>query len=339
MKSTIHDVAKTAGVSETTVSLAFRRGSRISKATSEKVLRVAMDLNYVPNQAARMLRGGGWRVLGVLVNDLTNPFYARIVRTIEAQAALHGYQVIIMESQWDPEKELDCIRRMIEARVQGALVCLSEYSNEGLEVLERSSVPCVVLDTYPLGYNGSYVANDLILAGQVAAKHLVEIGCRNPAIVVPKRGHEFFSSFARLHEGFSESLQDNGIEFDRDNIFPASLTIEDGLAVFEEIRLKQPSVDGILCGNDLCALGIMEAIENSGGQVGRDIAVMGIDDLPVSGLAKISLTSIQQPHETLSIEATRAILDSIGNKECVTLQKTLPPKLIERDSTLMFRKH
>ena len=331
MKATIREVARSAGVSETTVSLSFQPNSRISEATKKKVMRVAGELKYMPNQAARNLRQGGSKMLAILVNDITNPFYARMVRTVEATARARGYNVIVMESQWVSACEVDAVNRMLEARVQGVIICQCEDSDEGLKLLKRYEVPYIALDSFPIDYDGPYVANDMIAAGKLAAEHLIEVGCKNPALVIPKRGRRRFSSFIRLRQGFAAVMKSGKIPFGQSQIFNAGLTIGEGQEVFLQILDKMPEVDGILCGNDLCALGVMEAIE----KYGYKIAVIGIDDLPVSSLAKISLTSIQQPCTAVSEQATEAIIDGIEKKESISLQKALTPILIKRNSTLL----
>jgi len=333
MSTTIREVAIAAKVSQTAVSLAFRPGSRISDATRERVLRVASKLRYVPNLSARHLRDGNPRLLGALVNDLTNPFYAGMVRAMELAAQRASYQMIVMESQWQTDREVDCLNRMAQSRVRGVLLCFSEESGEGQEVLERFRVPYILIDTYPLGYKGSYVANDLTAAGRLAGEHLADVGCRNPVLVVPRRRRRQFSSFVRLRRGLDQALKKRGVAFDRNCVFAAGLTIEEGRRVLPEVMKARPQTDGIFCGNDLCALGAMEAIDKMNMQVGRDVAVIGIDNLPVSRLDRISLTTIEQPHDTIAVEAAQALIEGVERDKPLAVRKEFEPSLIVRAST------
>lgn len=336
MKATIRDVAQQAGVSETTVSLAFKPKSRISAATRQKVLETARKLKYVANEAARNLRHGGLKTLSVLVNDLTNPFYASMVRMVEMVAEESGYHVMVMESQWDGEREVQSISRMLQARVQGVIICSTEQTGEGFELLQQYNVPYIALDTFPLGYKGSYVANDMAATGRLAVEHLFACRCRNVALIMPvmdEQNQKRFSSFSRLEEGFSEMAKQLGLSFGPDAIFSAGLTIEEGRRIVPYVLEKISDVDGILCGNDLCALGAMEAFDQCGLRVGHDVAVVGIDDLAVSGLARISLTSVRQPYAAISKLATEAIIEAAETGKEASISEMMAPTLVPRQST------
>ena len=338
MAATIRDIAKQAKVSQTTVSLAFREGSRISAATRRKVLAIAERLDYMPNLAARHLRHGRPRTLGLLVNDIRNPFYARMARIVELTALEAGYHVIMTESQWDPQREVANLRRMIQARVRGAVVCLCERTDEGQGMLDRYGVPYVAMDSRPVGFKGAYVANDMAAAGRLAAEHLATVGCRRLALLIPGGDRLRFSAFVRFHRGFAQVLKRRGIPFGRKHVLHARLTIEEGIRVFDDVRKSLPDADGIVCGNDLCALGVIEAADLAGIRVGPDLAVMGIDDLDVSRLSRISLTTIREQNAAVAREATRALIRRIENDAEPPVRKTLKPELVVRDSTRRTRR-
>jgi LacI family transcriptional regulator len=163
---TIRDVARAAKVSETTVSLSLRDGTRISDATRHKVLSAAKRLGYVPDLAARALRLGDSRTIALLITDITDPFYARIAREVERTAQEFAYQVLIAESQWDGARELEQIERMIQARVRGFVACFCETQAHSWELLKNRQIPHVAIDTAPNGYRGSFVRNDLAEIGR-----------------------------------------------------------------------------------------------------------------------------------------------------------------------------
>ena len=333
MAATIIDIARAAGVSHTTVSLALRPDSRISAVTRRKVMRAAGRLKYIPNLAARHLRHGRPRLLGALVLDITNPFWARMAREVETTARRLGYHVMIAESQWDPEREKFHIERMIQSRVRGLLVCFSEKTDEGQALLDRFAVPHVALDTFPAGYEGPFVANDLVQAGRLAAQHLIEVGCRNPLLFLPNHRPRRFSSLEHLRRGFSAGLRRAGVRFGAGSVYDAGWMIEDGMRAFERVRASGAPVDAILCANDLCALGVLEAATHVGVRVGRDLALMGIDNLPVSQLSVLSLTSIREPDAALAEIATRALVESIEKDEPLRIRRWLEPELVVRNST------
>ncbi len=334
MNATIRDVARRAGVSETTVSLAFKERSRISEKTRQRVRHIAAELDYVPNEAARALRRGSPRTLGLMVNDLTNPFYGRMVREVEAVAMAEGYQVLVSESQFDPTRELGNLDRMLQARIRGLLICFSETTPETVPRVRDMRIPCLALDTFPEGYEGPHVVNDLAAAGRLAVEHLLAVGCRRLALVIAGSVGARFSSFARLESGFREALRVAGLPCDSRQVISAGWGIEEGYAAFAELRRQAPETDGVLCGNDLCAFGLLSAADEAGIAVGPELAIMGIDDLPFSALPRLNLTSIRQPDRELAECAAQALIESIEAGERCSVKLSLAPRLIARSSTL-----
>ena len=140
-KPTIRDIATKAGVSETTVSLAFQAGSRISRTTRDRLLRIARELNYVPHTAARELRRGRTGTVGIIVNDITNPFYGWMIRLAAHVVNERGFQLVFGELEWDPRKEEAVLTNMIQGRVEGLILCSTEKLPVGLQDTERSGAP------------------------------------------------------------------------------------------------------------------------------------------------------------------------------------------------------
>ncbi len=330
---TIKDIAREAGVSETTVSLAFQPKSRISQKTREKVLAIGDRLHYVPNSNAQALRLGGSNSIGFLVNDITNPFYSFMVRNAETIAKSRGYQAIFADGHWDPERELHAVESMICSRVRGALVCPCEKSRDSIALLDRYSVPYVIVDTAPDDYRGALVGNNLVTAGELAAKHLLAIHCRKFAMLTADRQMSTFSAFQNLKRGFLGILQKHGVSPDSVPVVNAGLTIDAGKYGFERLYGNMSDVDGIFCANDLSAIGVFEAADAKNIRIGQDLAVIGIDDLDISATPRISLTSIRQPHERIVELAVNALIDSIETLDKTRVRLILDPELILRNST------
>lgn len=333
MKTTIKDIAKLAAVSETTVSLAFRENSRISHTTRKKILELAEKLHYLPNRAARSLRYGGLKAIGFIVTDITNPFYAIMARIAETVALEQGYQVMISESNWEPDREVAIVRNMIESQIKGILLCSCEKTRESFEYIERFSVPCIAVDTYPSFYKGPYVANNVYKAGYIAAEHLFEVGCRNIAFGTVNRPMRTFSTFQKMQRSFQRCCRMHDLSFDERNIMHAGLTLEEGKESFFQLKENFPEVDGIFCVNDLCAIGVIEAADYLGIKPGRALAVAGIDNLDISNISRISLTSIRQPNREIVETAVKALLDGIDGEKEITIKRRMEPTLIVRSSS------
>jgi len=199
---TIRELARAVGVSETTVSLAFQPHSRIAAATRDKIRAMARKMGYVPNLAARALRLGSPNSIGFLVNDIANPFYAFLVRSADLIARCRGYQLVVADSQWDPQREAEVVEHLIASRVRGVIACASERSPRTFQALAECQVPCVVVDTVPAGYTGGYVANDLAAAGRLAAEHLCEVRCQRLALLTAGPQMDAFSAMVQLRNGY-----------------------------------------------------------------------------------------------------------------------------------------
>jgi LacI family transcriptional regulator len=331
MVATIKELAKLAGVTETTVSLSFQNRSRISDKTRKRIMTLARKAGYVPNLAARRLRNGKskTRLLGMLVPDITNPFFAYMVRAAEKVAAKRGYGILISDSQWQAEKEVKEIETLIENRTDGVLACLCEKTAESLNRLDRFGLPYLLIDTCPQGYPGPYVANDLAEAGRLGVQHLAGIGCRHLAFVTADPANTGFSSFRIMHEQFESFCREQTIDFSEKNLFQAGLTIEAGQRFFDRIITGLPDVDGIFCVNTLCALGILDAARRAG----KKLAVMGVDDLEICALSLVSLTTIRQPYEQLAQIAADVLITSIEEQKPPDVKMSLKPELIIREST------
>jgi len=331
--ATIRDIAREAGVSETTVSLAFQPNSRISQETRERILAIGDQLHYVPNLSAQTLRMGKSNAIGFLVNDITNPFYALMVRSAEAIAQNRGYQVLFADGHWNPTREVRAIESMIRSRVQGMLVCPSEKTHKSFELLAQYSIPCVVVDTAPEDYHGALVGNNLVAAGELAAKHLIDVQCEKIALLTADRQMSQFSSFQDIKKGFLSTLERYGVDPDKVPVVNAGLTIDQGKYGFEWLTKRASNIDGILCVNDLSAIGVIEGADSKGIRIGQDLAVMGIDDLEISRTHRISLTSIRQPYQRIVEFAVNALIDSIESQEPSEVRLLLDPELIVRNST------
>jgi LacI family transcriptional regulator len=332
-KATIKDIARLAQVSETTVSLSFRPGSRIGDETREKVLSIARELNYFPNTAARDLRAGRTKTIGFLINDITNPFYGYMVRTSEQVALERGYEVIFAESQWSPSHETNIINKMIQSRIEGMILCFSEKTEEAYNLVKQSGLPHVIVDTCPEYYEAPYVINDGWLAGYLSAQHLVEQKCERIAIFNARKALGSFSSINCMEQGFRHYFRENGMEFNDGNIIEAGLSIDSGKQAFREIRARGQFFDGIFCMNDLCAMGVMNEAFKEGMEAGRDYAIIGVDNNDVSDLEMISLTSIHIQYGEISRRATDYIINAIEKKSPGKIEETIAPRLVVRKST------
>ena len=336
MKTTIKDIASVAGVSDTAVSLAFQEKSRISKKTREKVLAIAAKLGYIPNIAAQKLRNGKTKIIAFVINDITNPFYSLMAKEAESIIEGYGYEMFLADSNWNSTREEQIIKKMIQMRAEGVIFCLSGKNMKGIDLLGKYSIPSISVDSYPAQYNGSYVANNFEECGRIVSQHLLEIGCKNPGIIGASKSMSEFSAFKRIFTEFEKRFKENNIDIKAQNKVNAGLKMEDGNKAFEQALNDGFDADGIICVNDLCAMGIMKAAEKHEIRVGKDLAIVGIGNLEVSEFPKISLTSVKQPYKEIVQKAATALFN-LMNKDRSKIQLKLSPELVIRKSTSTFK--
>jgi LacI family transcriptional regulator len=305
----------------------------VSAATRERVLEIARRLNYFPNRSARNLRYGSSRTIGFVVIEITNPFYARMIRSAERIAHELGYEILFAESHWDAQKEVRIVSSMIENRVSGILMCFCENTRESLDLIQQSHLRLIAVDTCPSHYKGAYVVNALASAGRMAAEHLLEAGCSHPVFFNATVAMSGFSALQLLLKGFRQGLRAENADLPASAVINADWTVEGGSEGFTALLASGQPFDGIFCVNDLCALGVIDAAERAGYRVGEDFAIMGVDNLEIGSISRISLTSIDQPYDRIIEVATRSMIESIEQNEPCTVRKRLTPTLIVRNST------
>jgi len=160
-------------VSLTSVSLAFQESSRISGKQRKNILSIAKDLGYTPNRQAQALRSGKTRTIGIIVNDIVNPFYATMIRAAQIAAVKRGYE-IVSDTQFLSSREVSEIHSLLHARVEGMLVCFGEKAKESSKLLSDHGIPFLALDTFPENYEGPFLANDVSGAASIAVEHLLK---------------------------------------------------------------------------------------------------------------------------------------------------------------------
>ena len=338
VRATIHDVSKRAGVSNMAVSLAFQDSKKISDKTRQKILSIAKELDYVPNQMARGLRTGKSHFVSFIVHDITNPFHAMILRELEQAFGRSGMEVLVGCSQWDSTHERRLVEKMIRMRVQGVVLCLCENGEESLNLLRNAGIPFLLIDSTPNGYEDAAVVNDLCECGRLMAQHFVNIGVRRPGFVNadPPRAYAHFS--LPIFESFRDELAKHDVTILPHNYVEGGLTLLSGSNAYRQLVKQKFDADGLFCINDLSAIGLLDAAELDGVVVGRDLAVAGVDDLDISGTRRVGLTSIRQPYEQIASHAVKLLTAMMRTPGTERRQIFLPQELVVRESTACFKK-
>ena len=324
---TILDVAKRAGVSKSLVSLAMREPDRVSETSREAVLAAAEELGYRPNAAARSLVQQRSNVIGTVLSDLHNPFFADVADGIEAAATAAGFGAVLSSGFLDPDRERAAIERLLELRVDALIVMGSMMKIEALEEV-ASSIPVTVVSRYTDSESLDTVGVDDKVGAQEAVDYLVHLGHRDIAHI-----HAGDAAGApRRRAGYEEAMAENGLA-DHIRTFAGGFTESAGAKAMTEILGGGDIPTAVFAPNDFSALGAMDVIDSAGLQIPGDISLIGFDDLAIAGLPRISLTTMGQPRSELGEQAVRLVLERLTEDRRVVRRVVVPPYLVIRSTT------
>lgn len=342
MGVTVADVAKAAKVSATTVSLSFQKESRISLKTRQRVLKVAEKLGYVPNQFARRLRSGKSQLIALLVAEMHSPSIIKIISGVERACIEHGYNALVFNTFRDIEIETKVVQSACELKAEGIIVMASEEKNERLLQLCESNFPLVYLNSLPPIPDRSYIIYDMEAITKTGMEYLLNLGHRRILMVNSEENSKNFSSFARFEKSYRAALRKQGIKIDPQLIRYSGTTIDDGRNAVTKAIQDGVDFSAVFAICDEAALGVIEGLEQHGKKVPRDVSVLGIDNIDVSALNRIELTTIEiynatSDEENLGMLAAKMLMRAINNDvETVAESIVLKSRLIERQSCRKF---
>ncbi len=302
---TIKDVAKKSGVAIGTVSRVLNDGS-VSKKTKDKVLKAMEDLNYVPNDVARNIRTKKTGLIGLMLPNIGHPFFGRVTYTIERELNKMGYKLLLCNSEFEENEEINYIEMLERSRVEGIIVMShQEVDNILLDI----NIPIVTIDKYTKGI--PCVASDNYKGGQIAAEQLIKSGRKNIAYI---GGKPPVKSLARERlNGFLDYLN---------NINVGCFVYEKTLPLYQEEQLVKKFVskygkhyDGIFTSSDMFAASLIYEFKNKGIKVPDDVSVIGFDGIQNTKFFNPILTTIKQNKQDIAKQTVNIMLNLIQNKD------------------------
>lgn len=330
------DIARDLNVSVVTVSKVLRNHSDISPETSERVLQRIRELNYRPNVAARSLVTGRSFILGLVVPDLTHPFFGEIAKAITRVSRPRGYSLVIASAEDDPDLELAEVEALLARQVDAIILASCQTSAQAtlFQRIEERKTPIVLMDRALNGVKADFVGVDDEQVGWMATNHLVERGCHRIAHI---RGPEISPGIGRFL-GYRKSLAQHRIEVPLHYVVkipsPDDQGSESGYSAMKELLAAQVPPGGVFCFNDEVAIGALRAIFEAGLRVPEDIAVIGVGNMRHTDLLRVPLTTIDQSSAKMGEQAALAALKLIESKGVAAPASILVPvHLIERAST------
>lgn len=330
MSVSVKDVAERAGVSVGTVSNVLNRPEKVSPDTAQRVHAAIDALGFVRNDAARQLRAGHSRSIGLVVLDVGNPFFTDVARGAERRAAESGLSILMGNSDEDASQEARYLDLFEQQRVHGVLITPVDDAADRLERLRERGIPAVLVDHPSDGGGFPSVAVDDVSGGYFAVRHLLDTGRRRIAFVGgPATIRQVRDRLAGARRAVVGE-QNAALEV----IETAALTVLEGRAAGEKLRGRKTRdfPDAVFAANDLLAVGLLQALVMVGSiSVPEDIAIIGYDDIDFASAAVVPLSSIRQPSEMIGRRAVELLLSIEDGRPA--RQVTFQPELIVRRST------
>jgi LacI family transcriptional regulator len=327
---TLLDVARHVGVSRATVSLVLRDSPLVAPATRTRVRAGLAALGYVYNRRAASLRSRRTHTVGVVVNDITNPYFATMIRSLEATLNRRGYIAFLSNSDESVERQTWFLEVAREHDIEGMVVCPAEgTSASAFRPVLDWGIPCVFASRHVPGLDVDCVGPDNRRGMELATGHLIALGHRRIALI---GGNLLSSTGADRQAGYLAALEKAKIRRDDALIVPSRLTREDGRRIVTDLlRAKRPPTAAV-CGNDIVAFGAMLGLRAAGKEPGRDFAVMGCDDIPEASLWVPPLSTIRIRQDAIGEAAAELLLERLAEPTRPVARVVVEPSLVIRRS-------
>lgn len=327
----IRDVAKRAGVSVATVSRTINNVPTVNALLAARVQDAIRDLNYYPNTQARALVSGRSRLVGLLVSDITNPFFPELIKCFERAAVDRGYELLIGSTNYDSELQ-HCLRRMIERNVDGVAVMTFGVEDPVLDELSHRNIPMVFVDVSEETFPQDALIVDYGQGMRQAVQHLVALGHRQIGFLSgPLNEH---SALLR-RQAFLASMRESGCDAREDFILEGNHQLEGGMRGMSTLLSLPSPPTAVLCSNDMTAIGALRTLQQRGLRVPHDMSLVGFDDIHLAEFVNPPLTTVRMSQTEIAEAAISSLLARIENTSVDRPPKTQPisTSLVLRETT------
>lgn len=326
----IKEVAEVARVSTATVSRTINGSDLVKPRTAAKIWRIVRELGYYPSTQARALASGKSRILGLIISDIVNPFFPELVKSFEFAATRHGYEVIIGNTDYNPDRMATCVRRMIERQADAVAILTSEIERHLIDELSRRKVPIVFLDVGKPRPLMSNISVDYGEGIREAVRHIVSLGHKRIGFIA---GPHNLKSARTRRIAFLKCISQCGIKNDQRIVVEGSHKVDGGdRAMTQMLSLSDPPT-AVLASNDLTAIGAMRAITRARLRVPDDISLIGFDDIELSLCTQPPLTTIRLSRIDLGQKAFDALYGNLSGESTMGKEIKVSTSLILRQST------
>jgi LacI family transcriptional regulator len=304
-KIDIRVVAARAGVSIATVSRAINHVPTVDRALAERVWAVVAELNYFPNTQARALVSGKSRLLGLIVSEITNPFFPELIQSFEQVAVERGYEILIASTNYERSKMEQCARRMLERKVDGVAVMTFGIEDFLFERFAAENIPVVFIDAAPPTPNSSFLTVDYRAGIYEGVQHLTVMGHRKIGFI---SGPLRLRSAQSRKDAFLSCLRSTAIKPNMDWVVEGDHTLDGGRDAMQKILAQPSQPTAIMCSNDMTAIGVQHALFEANLRVPDDFSLIGFDDIHLAEYTIPPLTTIRMSCQDLALRAVGSLL-------------------------------
>ncbi|HEU67798.1 MAG TPA: LacI family transcriptional regulator [Candidatus Acetothermia bacterium] len=327
---TIKDLARAAGVSPATVSRALNDSPLLRAETKACIRRLAIEFGYEKNELARGLVTGTSGAIGLIVPDITNPFFADVARGVGEAARARGYGVLLCTTEGDPVLERSHMHLLRRKRVDGLVLTSATADDPHLQDLIRAALPFVLVSRLVRALDAPFVVGDDRHGARLAVEHLISLGHRKIGFI---GGPKDVQPSQDRMEAYQEVLAEHGLPLHRRWAVFASFAQEAGRDWGRTLLSQNDRPTAIFAANDMIALGVMEAAEELGLTIPGDLSLVGFNDISYASLPRIQLTTVAQPTQEMGRIAAEHLLGAIERGRQRRLARILRPRLVVRRTT------
>ena len=332
----IREIAKRAKVSTATVSRAINRVPTVDPQLAQRVWKVVEELGYYPNTQARALVSGKSRIFGLVVSEITNPFFPEVVQSFEDIAVRNNYEILLTSTEHDHKRMEQAVRRMLERRVDGVAILTFGMEESLIADLRFRKVPLVFVDVAPHAPAVSNIRINYQNGIRQAVQHLAAL--RHVRIAFITGPLHLRSALARKL-AFEQSMEEIGLEIPPELMVVGNHTMDGGMSAFRELSSLPNRPTAIFCSNDVTAIGVMREAYDRGIVVPHDLSVVGFDDIRLSSFTIPPLTTVQMSQTLLAELAFKALITEVQSETKSTggTEYELVTSLVLRRSTALAR--
>jgi len=324
--ATIRDIAKKANVAVSTVSYVLNDTKHVRNETRARIMQAIDELSYTPRSAAIALKTKKTLTIGIIIPEISNPFFTEIIKGVEDTTYENGYNIVLCCTQEDEEKEKKYLRDLISKDIDG-LIFVSTGKNKNI-LKNYKQLPIVVVDR-KMGDYTSMVIGDNVKGGYIATKYLLEKSNKPVHLLT---GTLTVNTYFDRMAGYMDALREKGIEYEQSMVHECGFSIEDARRVMDQLIESGQKIHSIFASADILALGALKSLLKHGIDVGKEVLLVGYDDINISEIVTPSLTTIRQPQFEMGVLAANLIIEQIKDKSKEIEKVIIEPMLVKRET-------